>query len=239
MKSLRSVLAAGITVAVSSLPSGAGAVSAPSQSLTQEAPRGAAATRFDTSIRFLRFPHVVAFNKLTPIRGQVIAWTPTGRGSVGGVPVHLLRRNAGSATWVRIARTTTTNTEYPYFVFRVYARQNAAYKAWFPGNTRLQPTNGTTSIRVHRVFSRVGIGPAGSFHGVLSPRYVNRLVYIDKRPCATCGWRSVGADRTDAYSRFSFRVGAPASGRWWWRARVPAPTTYITSYSSVWTTELR
>jgi hypothetical protein len=70
----------------------------------------------------------------------------------------------------------------------------------------------------------------------MQPKYAHKKVLLQKRKCPNCSYKTVDKDRTNAKSKYSFQVGAPGRGQWWWRLRVPASTKYIASYSGVFST---
>jgi hypothetical protein len=196
------------------------------------------AARSDTSIRFLSFDSVRKYGYTTTIRGQVAATVNNQQGAVAGVHVKLFRRLNGTSTWVYLQTRRTTNSAYPHFRFRTTAIGNARYRVRFGGNAKLQPSRNQTYVRVYRPISGRIEDRTGRFHGRVTPHYGHRTVYLTKRSCAGCTWNRVRTDQTGAHGRYSFRVGAPRHGRWFWRVITPASTRFIRSYSGVFTTRL-
>ena len=94
-------------------------------------------------------------------------------------------------------------------------------------------------MSVHRIFNPHLEDGSGRFHGRVQPRYHHKRVTLWKRSCASCGWHRVRHDRTSRRGHWRFEVGAPASGRFWWRASTPASARYTRSFSVVFTTQLR
>lgn len=72
--------------------------------------------------------------------------------------------------------------------------------------------------------------------GRVRPAYVHRVVLVQKRSCKTCAWRRYRRLVTSDASRYRVRIGAPRTGAWFWRAKVPASGGYGVSYSGVWKT---
>jgi hypothetical protein len=204
---------------------------------TQVAP-AAAASRYNTWVRFLRFDHTRPWSRQVHIKGQIAAWVDGEKGALRGVRVRLLRQLDGRKRWVELARTTTSRTDRPKFRFDVRAKANADYRVVFRGNERFQPTRGKTHVSVHRIFNARLRDGTGRFRGRVQPNYGNRVIYLEKRSCASCGWHKVRSNKTGDRGYWRFKVGAPSSGRWWWRVSVPGSTLYIRSISGVFTTEL-
>ena len=243
MTSLRTTLV-GLSAASLLVTPAAASALAPTGSTPAEGTAGVAAStsasaaRHDTSVRFLRFDHTRRWSRTVHIRGQVAAHVGGETGALQGVRVTLYRQFDGRTKWVRVARKTTSQEARPKFRFHVRASANADYRVVFAGNRRFQPSRKTTHVSVHRIFNARLRDGTGRFHGRVQPKYGNKVIYLDKRSCATCGWHRVRSDRTGDQGGWSFRVRAPRSGRWWWRAWVPASRAYTRSFSAVFTTEL-
>ncbi len=205
---------------------------------TSQGPAAALAARHRTSIRFLDFNHTRRWLARARIVGQVTAVVSGRRGAVKKVHVRLFRRAAGSSSWKYVARTRAGSGSSPKFVFRPEARGNADYKVVFRGNSKLKRSSATTTVLVHRAMRARLEDGSGNFHGTVRPKWVNRVIYLEKRSCATCSWHRVRSDRTGKRGHFRFYVPAPHSGRWWWRASVPAKLRFIRSYTGVFTTQL-
>lgn len=198
-----------------------------------------AAGRFDTSVRFLDFDHSRRYATDVNIRGQVIAKVGDNQGAVKDVRVRLYRRIDGNTRWLHIDSGRTNERRRPSFTFRARARANATYRVVFAGNAQLQPSQDATGVVVYRGFNARLEDGTGRFHGRVVPRYGHRVVFLEKRNCASCPWRSVARDETTDRGRYRFKVGAPPTGRYYWRLRTPPSIKYIRSYSSTFTTERR
>jgi hypothetical protein len=234
-------LPAGATALTSSGP-GQGTTSAAtsaSTAATAERTSSTQAARHNTAIRFLRMDHTRPWGHRIRVRGQVAAWVRGQRGALQGVRVSLYRQLDGRSRWVRLRTQRTSHQAQPKFQFRVRAKANAEYRVTFKGNRRFQPARDKTHVSVHRTFGPRLEDGTGRFHGRVRPRYGNKVIHLDKRRCAGCGWDRVRTKRTDGAGHWRFKVGAPDSGRWWWRVSVPGSRSYIRSYSAVFTTEQR
>ena len=189
-----------------------------------------------TSIRFLDFDHSRKFGGVVRIRGQVAV--PSLHGALAGVRVKLYRQYNGTSAWRYLAADVTSRTATPQFRFRTAARGNADYRVVFGGNSKAGRSRNATSVLVHRRITAKLEDRTGRFHGRVSPGYSNRVVSLDKRSCASCGWRHVRSDRAGSRGGFSFDVNAPRKGRYFWRVSVPATRLFTRSYSGVFTTKL-
>jgi hypothetical protein len=240
MKLRKALLVSGLGTVALLTPTGmAGAASPAASEAAAARPHTALSlARDDTSVRFLSFDSVRKYGSTTTIRGQVAATVQGQQGAVGGVHVKLFRRLNGTSDWVFLQTRRTTQSAYPHFRFRVNSVGNARYRVRFGGNSRLQPSQNQTYVRVYRPVSGRIEDRTGRFHGRVTPHYGHRTVYLAKRSCAGCSWNRVRTDRTGPHGRYSFRVGAPRHGRWFWRVSTPASTRFIRSYSGVFTTRL-
>jgi hypothetical protein len=224
MRSARSILVAGVAALAVALPGVAIA-----QSAHDAAPQ--AAKRHNTWIVF-QFDHTRSFGTPTVVRGQ-IAWK-TNASVPGGKRVKLFRKLATSAQWKPLGHQRTGDKGR--FAFKVRSKGNATYRIVFGGNKVFQPARGTTAVSVYRHFEAQLEDVSGRFHGRVIPGYAHKRIFLEKRPCADCGWHRARSKITGRHGRFHFTVGAPTSGRYWWRLRTPADTRFITSYSPVFST---
>ncbi len=194
------------------------------------------AARYDTSVRFLDFDHTRVYGRSTTIRGQVVV--PALGGAVRGLRVKLYRHFDGSSRWTYLATKFTSQQTYPKFRFKVVARANADYRVVYAGNKKLQPSRSATGLSVYRHFDATIDDGTGRFHGRITPDYADRIVHLDRRACATCGWRRIRSQQTGSRGTFSFVVNAPGNGRYFWRTSTPASIRFVRSYSAVFTTQL-
>jgi hypothetical protein len=82
-----------------------------------------------------------------------------------------------------------------------------------------------------------GLEFKGKVFGSRERPYDNRVTRLQKKTCRDCNWQVVRTNRTDDRARYTYDVGAPRRGRWFFRAQVPETREYRTSYSRVWYTE--
>jgi hypothetical protein len=65
------------------------------------------------------------------------------------------------------------------------------------------------------------------------PVYANRRVAMQAKSCRGCTWHPYASQLTNDRAVTTFPVGAPVTGKRFYRARVPASTRYRVSYSNV------
>ena len=225
------MLVAGVAAFAVAVPGVAIAQSA--QSAHTAAPE--AAKRHNTWIVF-QFDHTRGYGTPTVVRGQ-IAWKTAG-GQVGAVPGHkrvkLFRKLSTGSHWKPLGRQRTGDSGK--FSFKVRSKGNATYRVAFAGNRMFQPTRGETAVSVYRHFEAQLDDVSGRFHGNVIPGFAHKRIFLEKRPCADCGWHRARSKVTGRHGKFEFTVGAPTGGRFWWRLRAPADSRFITSYSPVFST---
>jgi hypothetical protein len=61
--------------------------------------------------------------------------------------------------------------------------------------------------------------------------YPNGHSFLEKRDCAKCDWHVVAHRKTNANGRVTYPLGAPATGRWYYRAGTGATKLFAKSYS--------
>ena len=212
--------------------------SADASTLTgSSSPSVAAAAQRDTWIRYVDFNRVKRYGSVTKIRGQVAVRTPNGPRAVRGVDVRLYRKIDGSGTW-RYLGTDRTGYDLALFVFRARSVANATYRVVYRGGPLLERSRGAARVLVYRPVASQMEDRSGVFSGRVTPRYAHRKITLERRTCGSCSWQAVRSRLTGDYGRFRFDVGAPQTGRWFWRASVPASTRFMRSFSGVYTTEL-
>jgi hypothetical protein len=159
--------------------------------------------------------------------------------AAAGVKVRLLRRPNGSSAWNRIGSDTTSHTAKPSYSFGASARGNADYRVVFRGNSHLQSSRKTVHVVVHRKLPAkiIQVTPTDlQLVGHVVPRYAHRNVKLQKRDCAGCSWHTIRHQKTTSRSHFSFDVGAPRSGSWYFRVKTAASTRFAVSYSATFRT---
>jgi hypothetical protein len=66
--------------------------------------------------------------------------------------------------------------------------------------------------------------------------YPNRATFLQKRNCAACGWHVVSRRRTSDVGRVMYPLGAPLTGRWYYRMGTPETPRFAASYSQTFYT---
>jgi hypothetical protein len=192
-----------------------------------------------TNIRFLMFDHMLPPGGTVHIRGQVAGKAQGTRGALAGVVVRLYRHFDPTKPWIYLGTQTTGAGQYPQFNFSTIARMNATYKVVFAGNDTFLPSEDTTWLSVYRMFNGVirDGKSAATLHGNVNPYYTHKVIYLQKRACAPCGYVTVKKATTGMAGAYSFTLPAPPSGRWWWRVTVPGSGGYIESRSGTFSTQ--
>lgn len=191
------------------------------------------AAKYDTAIKFLGFDHVRPFDSTTTIRGQVLATVNGQQGAVANVPVQLWRKWAGDSTFTFVKSARTSNGPYPQFSIDAITLANAQYKVVFAGNINLNPSSAVTTVSATRLFhASIKAGkPYATLSGQMSPAYAHGTVFLEMRTCTTCVWHRVRSKVTDSLSKWMFLVGAPPSGRYYWRVSTNSALKFIQSDS--------
>lgn len=193
-----------------------------------------------TGIRFLDFDHMLASGGTMHVRGQVIGKLHGDKGALAGVQVKLYRQFNGTSPWVYLGSQPTGGGDFPQFDFATLARMNARYKVVFAGNDTFRGSSDITWLSVYRTFNAHitdGEG-AATLSGNINPYYNHKVVYLQKRSCATCDYVSVKKATTAMAGAYKFALNAPDTGRWWWRVWTPGTGAFIPSWSGTFTTEL-
>jgi hypothetical protein len=68
------------------------------------------------------------------------------------------------------------------------------------------------------------------------PVYAKKVVKIERRIGKHGKWKSYAKTHTTKTGGWRHQVGAPRSGRWYFRATTPATNSYAKSHSDVWYT---
>ncbi|MCB0908984.1 MAG: hypothetical protein KDB63_17910 [Nocardioidaceae bacterium] len=76
------------------------------------------------------------------------------------------------------------------------------------------------------------------FKGHVSDGYNRKQVIIQRATCKPpkCNFKTYKTTKTSKAGKYSARIGAPARGSWYFRAKVKAAGGFATSYSGVWRT---
>ena len=78
---------------------------------------------------------------------------------------------------------------------------------------------------------------AATLHGFVNPYYNHKVIWLQKRSCATCGYVTVKRATTGMRGTYSFSLPAPPTGRWWWRVAIPQTGAFIASMGGTFTTQ--
>jgi hypothetical protein len=171
------------------------------------------------------------------IRGQVIYTDPEdGEEYAAGGDVSLDIRDAGSDVWSP-AGTDHMSVFYPVFDFDAVATRNRDYRVTFAGDETYAPSVGTLTVKVARKVTAKMTEPRDNvwyLSGRVAPTYVGQPVVLMRKKCSSCSWRAYATKYTNEFSHYKFRLPLPPSGSYYFRARVPADASFVTSYSGTY-----
>lgn len=228
-------LLVGVTILTLIALPGAATASAPA-AVSPSAQPTALGERVETKVRFLDFHHQRNYGTTTVVRGQITANLGNGVGSVPNARVELLRKYDGSSAWKSVGHTSTDTGSHPKFRFELPTKASASYRVVYDGNDTYRPTKATTSVGAYRVIESKIKRTSGLFIGHILPRQKHVRVFLEKAHSGDGPWRRVDSKRTLAKGKFTFKVGAPKHGKWWWVISTDADTSFLKSHGSIWTT---
>lgn len=180
----------------------------------------------------------VRYHDVFTLGGQVVYTDPVEQQqfALTEVTVRLDRRYLGSSTWTALG-TDVTAGAFPAYAFDVTAQKNAVYRVTFAGDDTYQASAAKETVHVRRrVPARVVEPRENAFYlvGRVVPSYAGKRVYLMRRTCSSCPWKTLTSQLTSDTSRYRFRLPLPKKGTHYFRARVPASTSYVKSVSVTW-----
>jgi hypothetical protein len=97
----------------------------------------------------------------------------------------------------------------------------------------LSSASADAAAKPHRQITAkiVKLGPQSLQIRARVPNYPMRHTFLDKKNCIKCRWHIVARKNTTRYGRVFSPVGAPASGRWYFRVGTPETPGFATSFS--------
>jgi hypothetical protein len=66
--------------------------------------------------------------------------------------------------------------------------------------------------------------------------YPMQWTFLQKKKCKSCTWHQVAKKKTTEHGRVFYKVGAPRTGRWYFRVGTPERKHFRTSYSDTFYT---
>jgi hypothetical protein len=176
---------------------------------------------------------VQVYNRTLHIEGE-LQRTDTGAG-LAAKPVQLLRKAAGTSTWVAVSQVNTASDGT--YLFSLAATTNAAYRVYHPATS--ESVASYSSAVVAKVARNLGAqkkridAAKWRFFGKVSPKYAKKPVFL-QRKVGPGAWRTIEKQRTTKRSRWGFVVSAKSTpGVVRYRTFVKGSTKYIKSYSVV------
>jgi hypothetical protein len=88
------------------------------------------------------------------------------------------------------------------------------------------------ALKPHRTITAKVVKPHATLqlHAHVA-NYPRGHTFLEKRNCATCGWHVVAKRDTSRVGRVSYPLGAPRTGRWYYRMGTPQTHDFARSYS--------
>jgi hypothetical protein len=208
------------------------------------APGAQAATATSVSMTLSR-PYGVFWDGVGPsipedtffVRGRL---TAAGEG-LGSRTVTLLRRMKNGSE-LRPVRTTTTDAQ-GYYSFGRKVEGTAFYRVDFAGEELMYDAASSEVEKLPglRDFNAVKRRVDGRlyFRGNINPLWENRTIYLTRKRCGSCAWRTVATKQTGPSGGWSFRVTYPdrVGPVWTWQAVIRAGGNFERSYSAMLTTQ--
>lgn len=183
------------------------------------------------------------YNDTFDIEGQVQTTYQGEQLGVESAEVVLQRQFPGRG-WVAVGNQTGNGWDGKFTFYGVPAKQNAAYRVVYAGETRdydgaqlafTPSTSAAKGIRVLRDFKLDSRRQNGGMVllGRVVPTYKNRVVQVLQRKCERCRWTAFTKVRTNKRSRFSVRVALPprVGPTWDYRVKTPADKAFLASPS--------
>ncbi len=66
--------------------------------------------------------------------------------------------------------------------------------------------------------------------------YPKKATFLQRKLCKGCAWHTVDKKRTSSHGRVAYPVGAPSTGRWYYRVGTPKNAHFARSYSATYYT---
>ena len=69
--------------------------------------------------------------------------------------------------------------------------------------------------------------------------YPSAPTFLQKKDCRSCNWHQVDRKQTSRFGRVAYPVGAPSSGKWFYRVGTPKRAHFAVSYGQTFYTYQR
>ncbi|HEX5770143.1 MAG TPA: hypothetical protein VFY11_04205 [Nocardioidaceae bacterium] len=205
------------------------------------APAASAAETYPTEVVIELDRKKVRYDDTFGIQGQVLATLADGQKYYVEYAEVQLQRMFPGKSWVGIDDT-VAGADGVFDFYSVVGKQNASYRVTYQGETYTTEAgeatlSGSTSAAQKLLVARdIEIGSRETatqmfFTGKVAPSYKKKVVQVQVRKCAKCGWKFFKKVRTNNRSRFSLSVPVPRTGDWDYRAKTPESKAFIASIS--------
>jgi hypothetical protein len=185
-----------------------------------------------TEIRWVRWHTRVVYGDSAVLEGQVV----TQDGALPDATVDLFARQAGASDWVQVDSATSDPDTGVFSFDCLKPSMTTDYRAVYQGTLLYAGSTGERRIDVARRVPDSMTQMASErfrFAGSVAPRYADRPVLLQRKTCLRCGWKTVAGTRTTTRSAWRFTVDVSSfTGDRWFRAVVPADSSFVRSYSA-------
>lgn len=160
----------------------------------------------------------------------------SGGAAVPGKSMQLQRLPKGSSSWTTVGTGTTSSSGRVQIV--VDAQGPATYRLFFDGSS--DPTYASAYSPERKVKIMRDLNSKYSqkgnkliFKGKVTPKWSKKKVILERSNSKDGKYKKVKTGKTNKKGKWSFRLGAPRKGEWWYRAYVPAKKGYAKSLSHI------
>lgn len=189
------------------------------------------------------------FDQRFKIVGQVFLLLGDSPTPMPNQQVSLEQRPNSTAEWSVVATATTTETtlangeKHIMYTFDRVAYRTASFRVRYAGSSDAGAIGGSVSddgaavpvpVRVHRQMPIRLSQPQPSriyMSGEARPLYARQRVTVLRKTCSTCAWRAYARPLTDASGHYRVRLYAPRRGSFYYLARTPASSGFVSSDS--------
>lgn len=185
----------------------------------------------ETSVHWTRVSKRVTHGDTALLEGQVV----TEDGAITGADVDLFARSSGEQDWILVASTTSDDDTGVFAFGCLLPTRTTTYRAVYSGTLTFAASEGTRQVDVTRWMPDSMRQVSHSrfvYAGSVEPRF-DGSVTLQRRNCASCAWRIVAVDVTDARSGWHFTINTSRlrAGEYSYRAMIPADERFGRSLS--------
>lgn len=120
-------------------------------------------------------------------------------------------------------------------LLRVAAAAVASVALAIPTVGVLDSSAGTKPAH-HITAKVVKLGPQDLQMRAHVDNYRNAATFLQKKTCKSCTWHKIAFKKTSQYGRVFYPIGAPRTGRWYFRVGTPERPKFRESYGPTYYT---